>query len=107
VLKLPSGELRKFHRKCWATVGQIGNVEHETITIGKAGRSRWSGWRPTVRGSAMTPRDHPHGGGEGRAKRGMPPKTPWGKLALGGKTRRRKTSDRMIVKRRKQNVTIA
>jgi len=107
VLKLPSGELRKFHQKCWATVGQIGNVEHQNITLGKAGRARWSGWRPTVRGSAMTPRDHPHGGGEGRAKRGMPPKTPWGKLALGGKTRRRTTSDKMIVKRRKQNVTIA
>jgi len=107
VLRLPSGELRKFHQRCWATVGQIGNVEHENIIIGKAGRSRWSGWRPTVRGSAMTPRDHPHGGGEGRAKRGMPPKTPWGKPALGAKTRRRKTSDKMILKRRKQNVTIA
>ena len=107
VLKLPSGELRKFHQKCWATVGQIGNVEHENIIIGKAGRSRWLGWRPTVRGSAMTPRDHPHGGGEGRAPRGMNPKTPWGKPALGPKTRRRRTSDKMILKRRKQNVTIA
>jgi large subunit ribosomal protein L2 len=107
VLKLPSGELRKFHHKCWATIGQIGNVDHENITVGKAGRTRWSGWRPAVRGSAMTPRDHPHGGGEGRAKRGMPPKTPWGKPALGAKTRRRKISDKMILKRRKQNVTIA
>ena len=107
VLKLPSGELRKFHHKCWATVGQIGNVDHGNIKSGKAGKRRWSGWRPTVRGSAMTPRDHPHGGGEGRAKRGMPPKTPWGKPALGGKTRRRKTSDKMILRRRKQNVTIA
>jgi large subunit ribosomal protein L2 len=107
VLKLPSSELRKFHQKCWATVGQIGNVDHENMKLGKAGRKRWSGWRPTVRGSAMTPRDHPHGGGEGRAKRGMPPKTPWGKLALGGRTRRRKTSDKMILKRRKQNVKIA
>jgi large subunit ribosomal protein L2 len=107
VLKLPSSELRKFHQKCWATVGQIGNVEHENIKLGKAGRARWLGRRPTVRGSAMTPRDHPHGGGEGRAKRGMPPKTPWGKPALGGKTRRRKASDKMILKRRKQNVTIA
>jgi len=101
VLKLPSGELRKFHHRCWATIGQIGNVDHENIRLGKAGSSRWSGRRPTVRGSAMTPRDHPHGGGEGRAPRGMPPKTPWGKPALGPKTRRRKTSDKMIVKRRK------
>jgi large subunit ribosomal protein L2 len=108
VLELPSGELRKFHHKCWATIGQIGNVDHENITIGKAGRRRWSGWRPSVRGSAMTPRDHPHGGGEGRAPRGMPPKTPWGKPALGPKTRRRnKTSNKMILKRRKQDVTVA
>jgi large subunit ribosomal protein L2 len=107
VLKLPSSELRKFHQKCWATVGQIGNVEHENIKLGKAGRTRWLGRRPSVRGSAMTPRDHPHGGGEGRAKRGMPPKSPWGKPTLGGKTRRRKASDKMILKRRKQNVTIA
>lgn len=107
VLKLPSGELRKFHHKCWATIGQLGNVDHQNITLGKAGRTRWLGRRPSVRGSAMTPRDHPHGGGEGRAPRGMPPKTPWGKPALGAKTRRRKTSNRMILKRRKQNVTIA
>ena len=108
VLELPSGELRKFHHKCWATIGQIGNVDHENITIGKAGRKRWSGWRPSVRGSAMTPRDHPHGGGEGRAPRGMPPKTPWGKPALGPKTRRRnKTSNKMILRRRKQDVTVA
>ncbi len=106
VLELPSGELRKFHHKCWATIGQIGNVDHENISLGKAGRRRWSGWRPSVRGSAMTPRDHPHGGGEGRAPRGMPPKTPWGKPALGPRTRRRKTSDKMILKRRKQDVTI-
>ncbi len=106
VLKLPSGELHKFHIKCRATVGQIGNVEHENIKLGKAGRSRWLGRRPTVRGSAMTPRDHPHGGGEGRAPRGMPPKTPWGKPALGAKTRRRKTSDKMILKRRRQHVTV-
>ncbi len=107
VLKLPSSELRKFHQKCWATVGQIGNVEHENIKLGKAGRTRWLGRRPAVRGSAMTPRDHPHGGGEGRAKRGMPPKSPWGKPTLGARTRRRKASDKMILKRRKQNVTIA
>jgi large subunit ribosomal protein L2 len=106
VLKLPSGELRKFHHRCWATIGQIGNVDHGNIKLGKAGSRRWSGWRPTVRGSAMTPRDHPHGGGEGRAPRGMPPKTPWGKPALGAKTRRRKTSDKMIIKRRKQDVTV-
>lgn len=107
VLKLPSGELRKFHHKCWATVGQIGNVDHENIRIGKAGSNRWRGKRPSVRGSAMTPRDHPHGGGEGKAPRGMPPKTPWGKIALGGKTRRRKVSDKMILKGRKQNVTVS
>jgi large subunit ribosomal protein L2 len=107
VLKLPSGELRKFHCRCWATVGQVGNVDHGNIKLGKAGKSRWLGRRPTVRGSAMTPRDHPHGGGEGRAPRGMPPKTPWGKPALGAKTRRRKVSNKMILKRRKQDVTIA
>jgi len=101
LLRLPSGELRKFHNKCWATIGQIGNVDHENIKLGKAGRKRWLGVRPSVRGSAMTPRDHPHGGGEGRAPRGMPPKTPWGKPALGYKTRRRKVSDKMIVARRK------
>lgn len=106
LLKLPSGELRKFHYKCWATVGQLGNVEHQNIVLGKAGRSRWLGRRPTVRGSAMTPRDHPHGGGEGRAPRGMPPKTPWGKPALGYKTRRSKPSDRMIVRRRNEVVTL-
>jgi len=107
VLKLPSGELRKFHHKCWATIGQIGNVDHEGMRLGKGGRKRWLGRRPSVRGSAMTPRDHPHGGGEGRAPRGMPPKTPWGKPALGAKTRRRKASDKMILKRRKQDVTVA
>jgi large subunit ribosomal protein L2 len=106
VLKLPSGELRRFHQRCWATIGQIGNVDHGSITLGKAGRSRWLGKRPSVRGSAMTPRDHPHGGGEGRAPRGMPPKTPWGKPALGAKTRRRKISDKMILKGRKQDVTV-
>jgi large subunit ribosomal protein L2 len=106
-LKLPSGELRKFHHRCWATIGQIGNVDHENIKLGKAGSKRWSGKRPSVRGSAMSPRDHPHGGGEGRAPRGMPPKTPWGKPALGAKTRRRKASNKMIVRRRKQDVTVS
>jgi large subunit ribosomal protein L2 len=100
-LRLPSGELRKFHHRCWATVGQLGNIEHENLILGKAGCRRWLGFRPSVRGSAMTPRDHPHGGGEGRSPRGMPPKTPWGKPALGRKTRRSKRSDKMIIKRRK------
>jgi large subunit ribosomal protein L2 len=106
VLKLPSGELRRFHQRCWATIGQIGNIDHENRKLGKAGRSRWLGWRPTVRGSAMTPRDHPHGGGEGRAPRGMPPKTPWGKPALGAKTRRRKAGSSMILKGRREDVAV-
>ena len=101
LLRLPSGELRRVRSNGTATVGQIGNVEHQNISLGKAGRKRHMGWRPTVRGSAMTPRDHPHGGGEGRSPIGMPgPKTPWGKPALGYKTRKSKVSDRMIVKRR-------
>jgi large subunit ribosomal protein L2 len=101
LIRLPSGEIRRVRSECLATVGQIGNVEHQNISLGKAGRRRYMGWRPTVRGSAMTPRDHPHGGGEGRAPVGMPgPKTPWGKPALGYKTRKPKASDRMIVKRR-------
>ena len=101
LLRLPSGELRRVPSGCMATIGQIGNVEHQNISLGKAGRKRHLGWRPTVRGSAMTPRDHPHGGGEGRSPVGMPgPKTPWGKPALGYKTRKPKASDRMIVKRR-------
>ncbi len=101
LIKLPSGELRKILSACTATVGQVGNLDHQNINVGKAGRNRWLGWRPTVRGSAMSPRDHPHGGGEGRSPRGMNPKTPWGKPALGYKTRKRKSSDKMIVKRRK------
>jgi len=101
LIRLPSGEIRRVRSDCLATIGQIGNVEHQNISLGKAGRRRHLGWRPTVRGSAMTPRDHPHGGGEGRAPVGMPgPKTPWGKPALGYKTRKPKASDRMIVKRR-------
>jgi large subunit ribosomal protein L2 len=102
LIRLPSKELRRFHVKCWATVGQIGNVDHKNIVLGKAGRSRWLGRRPSVRGSAMTPRDHPHGGGEGRAPIGMHPKSPWGKPTLGYKTRRpNKVSNKFIVKRRK------
>jgi len=101
LVRLPSGEMRRIRADCSATVGQIGNVDHSNISLGKAGRKRWLGWRPTVRGSAMTPRDHPHGGGEGRAPIGLPgPKTPWGKPALGYKTRKRKPSDKFIVKRR-------
>lgn len=100
LIRLPSGEVRRFLTSCLATVGQVGNIEHQNIKLGKAGRARWMGRRPKVRGSAMTPRDHPHGGGEGRAPRGMPPKTPWGKPALGYKTRRQKASDRLIVKRK-------
>ena len=101
-VKLPSGEIRRIHEECYATVGQVGNVDHININLGKAGRKRWLGIRPTVRGSAMTPRDHPHGGGEGKAPIGMPcPKTPWGKPARGVKTRRNKRTDNMIIKRRK------
>jgi large subunit ribosomal protein L2 len=101
LVRLPSGELRRFLSDCLATIGQISNVEHQGIRLGKAGRTRLLGRRPAVRGSAMTPRDHPHGGGEGRAPRGMEPSTPWGKTALGKKTRITKASDRLIVKRRK------
>ncbi|MBI2934528.1 MAG: 50S ribosomal protein L2 [Chloroflexi bacterium] len=101
LVRLPSGEVRKIGIDCMATIGQVGNLEHQNIVLGKAGRNRWRGWRPSVRGAAMTPRDHPHGGGEGRNPRGMDtPKTPWGKAALGLKTRRNKTSDKMIVKKR-------
>ncbi len=101
-LRLPSGEIRQFQRKCMATIGQVGNIEHGNIKLGKAGRKRWRGWRPTVRGSVMSPRDHPHGGGEGRVGIGMPsPKTPWGQRTMGKKTRTRsKKSDKYIVRRR-------
>jgi large subunit ribosomal protein L2 len=101
LLRLPSGEMRRVHIECRATIGQLGNVDHQGIKLGKAGRKRWLGRRPTVRGSAMSPRDHPHGGGEGRSPIGLPgPKTPWGKPALGYRTRKPKASDRLIVKRR-------
>ncbi len=101
-LRLPSGELRILHANCLATVGQIGNSEHSSVSDGKAGRRRWRGIRPTVRGVAMNPVDHPMGGGEGRSSGGGHPVSPWGKLAKGGKTRsKRKPSSKFIVKRRK------
>ena len=102
LVRLASGEMRRIRGECLATIGQVGNVDHQSIELGKAGRKRLMGWRPTVRGSAMSPRDHPHGGGEGRSPIGMPgPKTPWGKPALGYRTRKPKASDKLIVKRRK------
>ena len=102
LLRMPSGELRKVHINCRATIGEVGNLEHENITIGKAGRSRWMGIRPSTRGVAMNPNDHPHGGGEGRSPVGRKhPVTKWGKCAMGAKTRRKKPSDQFIVKRRK------
>jgi large subunit ribosomal protein L2 len=99
LVKLPSGEVRKFSINCMATVGQLGNLDHENVTYGKAGRTRWHGRRPTNRGVAMNPVDHPHGGGEGRVK-GNHPQTPWGFPTLGAKTRKKRPSDRMIVERR-------
>ncbi|MCP4803746.1 MAG: 50S ribosomal protein L2 [Proteobacteria bacterium] len=103
LLRLPSGELRQVPRTCVATIGQVGNLEHENVKIGKAGRSRWLGRRPKVRGSAMNPIDHPHGGGEGRTTGGRHPVTPWGKPTKGAKTRsRKKPSNAFIVKRRKR-----
>jgi len=99
-VRLPSGEMRMVPLDCRATVGQVGNLEHGNITIGKAGRNRWKGIRPTVRGVVMNPVDHPHGGGEGRSPIGRNPVTPWGKPALGARTRKKKPSDRLIVKRR-------
>jgi large subunit ribosomal protein L2 len=101
LLRMPSGEMRYVPRACRATVGQVGNVEHENITIGKAGRTRWLGIRPAVRGVAQNPVDHPHGGGEGRSPIGRQPSTPWGKPAMGKRTRRRnRRSDKYILKRR-------
>ncbi|KAF1085220.1 50S ribosomal protein L2 [Sporotomaculum syntrophicum] len=99
-VRMPSGEMRLILQDCRATIGQVGNVDHENITVGKAGRSRWLGKRPTVRGVVMNPVDHPHGGGEGRSPVGRNPVTPWGKPALGARTRKKKSSDRLIVKRR-------
>ena len=101
LLRMPSGELRKVHINCRATIGEVGNLEHENITIGKAGRNRWMGVRPENRGTAMNPNDHPHGGGEGRSPVGRKnPVTKWGKCAMGAKTRRKKASDRLIVRGR-------
>lgn len=100
LIRLPSGEQRRVHILCTATIGQVGNTDHENISIGKAGRSRHMGRRPAVRGSAMNPRDHPHGGGEGRSPIGGQPQTPWGKPALGYKTRHNKRTDKYIVRRR-------
>lgn len=100
-LRLPSGEMRKVSVNCLATIGQVGNTDHSNTTLGKAGRKRWMGRRPEVRGVAMDPSSHPHGGGEGRSPIGMPgPKTPWGKPTLGYKTRRNKATDKYIVRRR-------
>lgn len=102
LLRMPSGELRRIHVNCRATIGVVGNLEHENISIGKAGRSRWLGIRPTVRGVVMNPCDHPHGGGEGKSPVGRKrPVTKWGKCAIGAKTRHKKPSDKFIVKRRK------
>ncbi len=100
-LRLPSGEIRMVRKVCMATIGQVGNLDHANVKLGKAGRKRWLGWRPAVRGSAMSPRDHPHGGGEGRSPIGMPgPKSPWGWRTLGRKTRRNKDTEKYIVRRR-------
>lgn len=99
-IKLPSGEVRLIRSECKATIGQIGNIDHENITIGKAGRSRWLGRRPKVRGVVMNPHDHPHGGGEGKTPAGRHPVTPWGQPTIGKKTRKKKKSDRFIVRSR-------
>jgi large subunit ribosomal protein L2 len=99
-VRLPSGEQRLVHITCIATIGQVGNLDHENVSIGKAGRSRLMGRRPTVRGSVMNPVDHPHGGGEGRAPIGGQPQTPWGKPAMGYRTRHNKSTDKFIVRRR-------
>ena len=100
-VRLPSGEVRLIRQKCYATIGQVGNLDNSNIKLGKAGRKRHLGFRPTVRGSAMSPRDHPHGGGEGRSPIGLPgPKSPWGKPTLGKKTRRNKQTNKYIVRRR-------
>jgi large subunit ribosomal protein L2 len=100
-IRLPSGEVRLVHLNCYATIGQLGNTDWENVSIGKAGRSKWMGRRPTVRGVAMNPIDHPLGGGEGRTSGGRHPCSPWGQLAKGYKTRRNKLTEKYILKRRK------
>jgi large subunit ribosomal protein L2 len=100
-LRLPSGEVRRVHVECYATIGQVGNLDHENVTVGKAGRNRWAGKRPTVRGVVMNPVDHPHGGGEGRTYGGRHPVTPWGVPTKGKKTRNNPRTDKFIVRRRK------
>jgi large subunit ribosomal protein L2 len=101
LVRLPSGETRRVHVECYASIGQVGNLEHENASVGKAGRNRWKGWRPTVRGVAMNPVDHPHGGGEGKTSGGRPSVTPWGVPTKGKKTRNNPRTDAMIVRRRK------
>jgi large subunit ribosomal protein L2 len=101
-VRLPSGEVRKVHVDCMASIGQVGNLDHENVTIGKAGRKRWMGIKPTVRGVVMNPVDHPHGGGEGKTSGGRNPVTPWGQPTRGYKTRNNKRTDRFIVKRREK-----
>jgi len=101
-VKMPSGEIRKISMECFATIGQVGNIDHENVSIGKAGRSRWMGLRPHVRGVAMNPVDHPLGGGEGKTSGGRHPVTPWGLPTKGYKTRNRKSTDKFIVQRRKK-----
>ena len=101
-VRLPSGEVRQVHIECLATIGQVGNVDHSNVSVGKAGRSRWIGKRPSVRGVAMNPVDHPHGGGEGKTSGGRHPVTPWGQPTRGFKTRNSKRTDRFIIKRKKQ-----
>jgi large subunit ribosomal protein L2 len=104
-IRMPSTEVRKVLLECKATIGQLGNTEHEIVRIGKAGRNRWKGWRPTVRGLAMNPVDHPHGGGEGKSGQGNPhPVSPWGQPTKGYKTRVRKHTDKFIIKRRDKGV---
>jgi large subunit ribosomal protein L2 len=101
-VRMPSGEVRQIHIECLATIGQVGNLDHGNVSIGKAGRSRWLGIRPTVRGVAMNPVDHPHGGGEGKTSGGRHPVTPWGQPTRGFKTRNNKRTDRFIIRRKKQ-----
>jgi large subunit ribosomal protein L2 len=101
-LRMPSGEMRKIFKECYATIGEVGNHEHDHENIGKAGRNRWKGWRPTVRGVVMNPVDHPHGGGEGRTSGGRHPVSPWGLPTKGKKTRNNQRTNKFIVRRRKK-----